>query len=706
MSDLNLHIGSEKKNPELEAAAAPSKHVLNLKKPIEDRREKNHDKAHTNLKDEIKASHKKAGRICIVGQLSRAQQGLGRLPMIAAALVTIMVLNMGQLFFLGTREGSESLALAAEAFTTLQGAGTAVINGEPGSDAVLFQQADELFQEAREKGDFLLASQTPWIQAPKEVTSFQNLISAGEKMTDMGEHMSAIRVALNEIPEEGSITEFIRDLSVNHIQPAGTTLDEINLLLDDVDLSGTGYQAQFVEYRSALDSVAGMFDTWEELQEPILYAMGDRYVQHYMVVFMNNNEMRAGGGFMGSFAIAQVNDGRLDHFTFHDIYDFSDQLYEDIPLPVHELEELTDQWRLHDANVSPDFPTSAQHIMRLLEKSGGPGVDGVIAVNLSAAEAMLLQVGDEIQVPSLEKPIYTAHFGQILSTLVEGKSFAVENETSPKVILGEVIDSFLTELKDPLNQVNIGLEALKQSRDKQILIYHEHPAVQKMLVDLGMSSSLPDFNALESDYFMPVFTNIGGNKMDAYVHTAIMHDTHIFFDGAIADSITLRRSNTWQPEALTWLKGLTANYGFYDWDDELERIMGDDIAKSGIRFYLPEGSQILETKGVHRHDLQFYYDQDLDHSYYYLRQELGAGETKDVQIIYTPPTQLTEDIQEYEFQLLKQPGLKNVRYEKTVHAPDNNLLTTYPLANEKRPGVDYTYTDAFKRDLQLKVLVD
>jgi hypothetical protein len=694
----NLNIGPEDKQNDA------STHLLNLKKTDSTKKSAARKNVSLNIKDEIKNEHKKSGRICIVGELPRSRQGLGRAPMILAAFLVVLLLSAGQLIFLGKEKGSEALALASEAFLSLQGASQSLLHGEPGEDLTLFAEAEALFAEAEDKGSFLIDHKSPWLLEPTEVKSLRNILDAGGSMAEVGQHISNVRTSLMSLPEEGSLTDHIRFISETQLEPAAEKLNEIETLLNDTSLAGTGYEEQFYDYRQKLVALSDLFDLWTASKEPILTALGDRYPQHYLILLMNNDEIRLGGGFIGSLAIIEMNDGRLTEMEFHDVYEYDNQFHEEIEFPVHELRQLATDWRLRDSNISPDFPTTAEHAISFLDLEGGPGVDGVIAVNLSAAQAMIEELG-EITIPSLSKSLTAETFPMVISTLVEAK---VSGRTTPKNILSELIDVFLAQTESMEVKAALGLSMLNEINKKQILLYHRDNSVQTLLASMGLDAALPDLNELianQTDFFMPAFTNIGGNKTDRYMHNKIQHDTQILQDGTILNAATLTRTHTFNAAASAWLKSTLASYGFTAWTQELRRVLGDDENHTGIRLYMPEGVQILEVTGdAHRDDLQFFYDPAEDISYYYFDQIIPTDTTETFTIIYSLPWNFQGEFQNYEFQLLKQPGLNSTTYKKTVTAPDDIMLSSEPMPSDYTDETDYILEGSFAGDVEVKVL--
>ncbi len=139
-----------------------------------------------------------------------------------------------------------------------------------------------------------------------------------------------------------------------------------------------------------------------------------------LTILQNNHEVRATGGFMGSVAVAQINNYYFSDFKFYDIYDLAGQITDYPPAPPGLKQFLSEGqgMKLTDANWHPDFPTSAALINSLIDqalfgqKSSQQGsvrpatTDKILlAVNLSFIEDLLDILG----------PVYLNDYEQIVT---------------------------------------------------------------------------------------------------------------------------------------------------------------------------------------------------------------------------------------------------------------------------------------------------
>lgn len=691
---VKLEIGPESlgddKLPE------PSQHVLNIKAADGQKIVEAHKGVSLDLKEEIRHQKNSSGRICIVGESPRSKSGLGRMPMIAGAMLVILILNVIQIPLLGKSKGEEALALAGEAFTSLQDAGTSAISG--GGDSSSFEEAQQLFKEAEEKSEFLLKYQSEWLPAPEQVRSLQNLLDSGYLMTEVGAHLAAAKSSFATLPAEGSLTDYLKEISVNDLEPAAEKMAKIEELISVVDMSSTPYQTKFVELKEKLHELSNLLGLWVESKDEVYTILGDRYPQKYLVLLMNNDEMRPGGGFIGSYLLVDINEGRMTGMSFHDVYELDNLFYEEIEMPLHELKGLTSLWRMRDSNVFPDFPTSAKKAMWFLEHEGGPGVDGVIAVNLSAAISMLEATGP-IKVASLPKEITAETFPTVMSTLVEAKVFGAD---SPKKVLGELISEFTKHMGSAEIKQKIAINLFTEIHKKQVLLYHKDANVQNLLTSMNLDSSIPQLSTLEGDFFMPIFTNVGANKTDRYMKTDIAHATKILQDDAIVNTVSITRTHTFTRDTLAWVKDVMAGYNFSAWNKDIEGVLGNAPNHTGIRIYLPQNSQILETTGILRDEIQFFYDPYQDLSYYYIDQTVNPAESETFSITYTLPWEFGTSYDSYTAQIFKQPGLKQVTIKKTLETEDREILSSNPVSQSNEA---FLYEGNFMNDLEFSLLL-
>lgn len=686
--EIHLHLGPELSEgpPSLPKSAIDLKTVLASDLPV---------KASPKLKPSKKI------RLVLLSYLSRSRQGLSRVQFVALSLLFVMFLNVTQVFYQGQFKGKESLVLAAEALSQLKTGGISIL-GENSQDEALksFQEAEFLLEKARREGAFLLQESSPWLKEPKAVRSYKTLMEVGEEVTRLAYHLTALREAMQNIPEEGSLTEFLKKLSTEHLHPAGEILVHVDEALGSVDVSGTEYEEKFLEYRSLLKKILPWVEAWKEIEAPLMLALGDKSVQHYAVLFQNPSEMRLGGGFIGSFAIVAMDDGRIRDMQFHNIYDYANQNMNPEDQPNPEMLAINGKLELQDANFSADFELSAKSFMKLLEDSGGPGLDGVIGLNFETTRALLALQGNAIQIPGTKDLVPLEDLDEYLGVQIK-KSEARD----PKEVLFTLIQDVLkSQMKNSRMRLAWVLKGIQSFQSKESLIYHKHEQVLAELQKFEWSGALPPFEDLKGDYFMPVMTSLGGTKIEAWMQTEWDYEIIRMKDGSRLHRAVLHRKNTWNASDWQNLKERLANWTGAPITRDEAWIFGEGPLVSAWRFYIPEDAKWTNLEGLYRDDLMLYYDEALDHSYYLWNETLKPGESGKITLEYLVPAPNYDE--NYDFYFFKQPGKTNLRLNMRMLGESGEILMSEPALNgsewESFWGPDSNEGDQYFRTLWSK----
>ena len=133
--------------------------------------------------------------------------------------------------------------------------------------------------------------------------------------------------------------------------------------------------------------------------------LGQDRPRTYLVLALNEDELRPGGGFISGAGEVQVQAGRVISMTFQDSYQADDYSlpYPDPPDPLRRYLGV-DLWVFRDSNWSPDFPTAVKQALELYRPKHPVNVDGVIALDQHAVQALVGAVGP-LTVPGATEPV-------------------------------------------------------------------------------------------------------------------------------------------------------------------------------------------------------------------------------------------------------------------------------------------------------------
>ncbi|MCG2694238.1 DUF4012 domain-containing protein [Candidatus Parcubacteria bacterium] len=313
---------------------------------------------------------------------------------------------------------------------------------------------------------------------------------------------------------------------------------------------------------------------FQDFSNTLLDILGDKSFKRYLVVFQNNNEIRPTGGFIGSFAIIDIDQGEIKKIEIPGggSYDIQGQLRELVisPEPFHLINSA---WQFQDSNWFPDFPASARKMMWFYEKSGGSSVDGVVAINASLMEELLGVIGP-VEMPEYGKTMTAENFVDETQQLVEFEYDKEENK--PKQVIADMAPKVLENLLSmDAGQLSLFSEVMhKAILDKDVMVYSKNVDTEEKLESFGLSGKLRDISDY-TDYLMVIDTNIAGQKTDGKIEKEITHISEIQDDGSIVDTVKIVRRHTGVKGAV--FSGVrNVNY---------------------LRLYVPLGSTLLSAEG-------------------------------------------------------------------------------------------------------------
>ncbi|MFA6475195.1 MAG: DUF4012 domain-containing protein [Patescibacteria group bacterium] len=551
-----------------------------------------------------------------------------------------------------------------------------------------FDKAEISFQEAQDKLHTLNATLSP------VYGSTDNLLIAGEQIAGAGTDMVKAFNLIEQLSQTTSDSQPVDLFVAAHslIRPIVPRLQRANLALSEVNLVTVPaeYHDKIRLAQTELPVITKNLEEMVALTESLVTLMGHDKPKRYLVLFQNNRELRATGGFIGSFALIDIDHGRVSSLEIPGggPYDLMGGLTEQVisPQPLHLVNA---KWQLQDANWWPDFPTSAEKIQWFYEHSGGPSVDGVITLTPDIIEQMLTITGP-IAMPEYDAVVDSDNFYLITQTQAERK---YDDTRESKKFIADLTPRLLDKLftvdaTTVLPMLQVVYNGLQQ---KDILVYFNDQFIEQEFQARGWTGEV---KSTPGDYLEVVDTNIGGGKTDKVVQTSIQHHASIDAAGNVIDTVTLTREHTGQP------------------DDLFANVKNVDY----VRIYVPQGSELLSAEGFTQPDpnivlpVESGYEQDADlqavsgtilvdsKTQTRINQEFGKtvfgnwiqtepGSTSIVTISYRLPFTVTRSQWapgRYSLLLQKQPGSFDPMVHTSLDYPANwTLAWSYPATTLK-----------------------
>lgn len=494
-----------------------------------------------------------------------------------------------------------------EAYSKVESAKTAMLAAKPEEARRNFETAYQDFLSASDSLDQTggtLLSIIKVLPGGSKIESGQNILEAGKHLTSAGQivseafglflgdqgalkkklistdNLSSLKEITSYIPPERqdkaqNLTEAII-LFEDKLKKAGEELSLANESLDKVKIEDVpeNKRGTFVKLKEQLPGAVNSINSFSEYSNVILSLLGHNQPKQYLFVFENNDEIRATGGFIGTYGIIKIDEGNISQLTIDGIYNPDGQLKERV-IPPKPIQKMSATWSMHDANWWPDFPKSAEKIAWFYEKTGGPTVDGVIALTPKLMEDLLKITG----------PINHDKYGVTVNAdnFVELSQYKVEKDydkklNRPKQFLADLAPLILEKIFNapPEQWIEVLNAFSKNLENRDVQMYFFDYNVQQKVSDLGWSGQVLD---TPKDYLSVINTNISGLKTDKMIEQKIEHQAEVKPDGSIVDTVTITRAHHGGKEKYEWYNGVNC-----DW----------------MRVYVPKGSELLHAEGYTR----------------------------------------------------------------------------------------------------------
>ncbi len=405
----------------------------------------------------------------------------------------------------------------------------------------------------------------------REFSSGKALLEAGDSLTQAADMLSRSLDFLNDASLDITAKIARAEDLAKRAKPLLASADRALARADALPEGVAGDVASLRERVSSMNRLVGGFI---ELAPALRATLGETGARRYLVIFQNNAELRPTGGFIGSFAVVDIDRGAIKRIEVPagGPYDLQGSLKARVLSP-EPLRLVSAKWEFQDANWFPDFPQSAKKLMWFYGQSSGPSVDGVISLNAPVLAELLDAVGP-INMPAY-KTIATG--ATVLTTAQEiVESAAARESGKPKQFIADLLPLVLDKVvsgdeETTLRALTLFARALDQ---KDIQMSFVDPANEEAFARRGWTGELaaaPD----NFDSLMLVRANIAGAKTDAVIKTTINHESVVSADGRVIDHVTVTLEHQGKKGApFTGVRNVTY-----------------------LRLYAPEGSRLIKAGG-------------------------------------------------------------------------------------------------------------
>jgi hypothetical protein len=368
----------------------------------------------------------------------------------------------------------------------------------------------------------------------------------------------------------------------------------------------------------------------------------DDQERSFLLLFQNNMELRPSGGYLGSFGILKIKNGKIVSIEAHDTNIFDGRVPDGTPtpFPMPELLGIKD-WKMRDSNWFPDFKDSAQKAQYFYNAGQGQeNFDGIIGLNASVLSSVL-DITGPISVEGYEGEFNSENAMINLEYAVEkGYQDAGVKHADRKNIL-KSMSGILTEKVKNLsisNKLALLKVIEKEMNQEDIQLFFRDSVLQQEVEKIGWAGKIN--TDWKQDYLMINDANLGALKSDLKIKKEMEYSLDLSQEKPSAD-LKIRYIHTGKEK--DWI---TKDYQGY------------------LRVYVPDGSWLEENINVGERKFMDEYGKKV----FGFIVKAPMGKTTEIEIKYTLPEAIKS--QPYNLLLQKQSGVENVPVK--IHIEDKS----------------------------------
>lgn len=502
------------------------------------------------------------------------------------------------------------------------------------------------------------------------VSDMKNGLDAGEYMIKAGkESITAIAPYADLIGFKKGESSFVEKSAEDRLQTAVLTLDKIVERIDPISknfeeaekrlnkINPNRYPKLFKmrekvsRLRDSALGVTTLFVDAKPLLKQLPDILGKDETKTYLVLFQNDKERRATGGFLTSYAIFTIDKGRIKKESSDDVYQLDNSIssHPRAPREILTYHKGVSQFVIRDSNLSPDYVESVKLFESLYQKSSRKvDYDGIISLDSKVLVDMLTIFGDTEAggVVFSAKEDKRCDCPQVIYTLFDIVDRPVNYvKEDRKGILGQLMQALLLKVLgfSPSRYWGPFIENTIENLDtKHILVYFPDKTLQQSIEKLNYAGRIKPF---DGDYLHINNVNFAGAKSNLFVNEEVESKT-TYSRGKIEREVTIDYRNPYPHSDCNLERGgLCLNATLRNW----------------IRVYVPKGSKLVEFKGsempVRTYD-------DLGKTVFegFLRvNPLGKAR---VIVTYTLPDTVSRN--NYELLVQKQPSVDTLTFKALI----------------------------------------
>ncbi len=456
----------------------------------------------------------------------------------------------------------------------------------------------------------------------------------------------------------GKITPDV-DEAIEKLSQAQAEFGQIDPNRYPKEFRGTIIRKRLQEAEDQFEETIAYLEDFQPILHTLPEMLGYPDERKYLVIFQNDGELRATGGFMTAYAILKADSGKITAEGSNDIYHLDEKFNSnvDAPDPIKRYllsadlnVGLVPNWYLRDMNLSPDYKVSMDTFNKYYEQvPGEPEVQGIIAIDTKILKDLVTLLGP-LDVPGYGKftmePDDRCHgIPNLICELEHLVGIPIPGiRQDRKGVLGPMMQAIMQKaMTAPTSHWPAFFKlAIQNMQEKHFLMYYMDETEQEAAEEINAAGRISSY---EGDYLHINNSNFGGAKSNFFVEQKVKQEVS-FDNGRLKKKLEITYTN---PEPMD--------------NCNLERETGlclNGILRDYVRIYVPKGSELIEFLGSETEPQTY---QDLDkqvfEGFFTLRGD--GGRAKLVVEYYLPENTVNQN--NYKLLVQKQPGTREIPHQ-------------------------------------------
>ena len=504
-----------------------------------------------------------------------------------------------------------------------------------------------------------------WLSFIPHIADFKNGVEAGHYLVEAAQTaVVSITPYADLLGFKKGEASFVEKTAEGRLQTAVLTLDKVLKNVDGLSenihqaeiriekinpnrypkkLGKTEVRSMIINLKEQFRGMNSLFVDAKPLLKRIPEILGSKGEMTYLVLFQNDKELRATGGFLTFYTVFKVKNGKILVDRSDDIYSLDATIanHPKAPKEILTYHKNVTTFNLRDSNLSPDFVESVKLFNSLYDKSGAKvNYDGIIAVDTKILVDLLTIFGDTKAdgIMFSSKTDKRCDCPQVIYTLFDIVDRPVGYvKVDRKGILGRLMYELLYKALgfSPSKYWGTLFQTMYGNlQEKHILMYFKDKEIQNSIKSLRFAGTL--YQA-ESDYLNINNVNFAGAKSNLFVTEKIESKTEMK-NGQYERQVTINYRNP---------------YPHSDCNLEHGDLCLNATLRNWLRVYVPKGSELVEFKGSQKTVNTF---DELGKTVFEGYLEVPTEGMASVTIKYKLPKSLNNN---YSLYYEKQPGTYN-----------------------------------------------